>query len=340
MPAWQRVRFGAVPLDVLTPVPRRRRRRRHPLRRLAPFAGLVAIGAGAFAVWHFATTGNPESAAAQRPGAPAATTATGAAQQARPLHLLHGPPLLAGRLHRRILAPEAILVDAHSGDVLWAKRAHERRPIASLTKIMTATLALREVPWHRVITVSRSVTRVPLVREGLRAGEHVPAWKLFYAMLLYSGNDDAAQLAIASAGSRGAFLRQMNDEAQRLGLHDTHFTSVSGVVDEGNYSTAWDLAALTRYARRNPVFRRLVRRQRIEVSWAPPTNSKIYVNNNWLLREYPGANGVKTGFTHASGWCLAASATRQGRTLIAIVLDSPNMYADAKKLLDFGFSQG
>ncbi len=327
-----------MPLDVLTPVRRRRRRRRFRLQRLAPFAALVAIGAGAFAVWHFTTAGHPDPAAAGPPGTPATTPVHSAARRARPLRLLHGPPLLAGRLHGRVLAPEAILVDAHTGDVLWAKRAHERRPVASLTKIMTATLALREVPWHRVITVARSVTRVPLVREGLRTGERVPAWKLFYAMLLYSGNDDAAQLAIASAGSQRAFLRQMNEEAQRLGLHDTHFTSPSGVVDEGNYSTAWDLAALTRYARRNPVFRRIVRRQRIEVSWAPPTNSKIYVNNNWLLREYPGANGVKTGYTHASGWCLAASATRQGRTLIAIVLDSPNMYADAKKLLDFGFS--
>ena len=106
---------------------------------------------------------------------------------------------------------------------------HERRKIASLTKIMTATLALREVPWQSTITVDRSVTRVPLVREGLRTGEHVKAWKLFYSLLLYSGNDDANQLAISSAGYVHAFVRQMNAEARRLGLHDTHFTSPSGV---------------------------------------------------------------------------------------------------------------
>jgi D-alanyl-D-alanine carboxypeptidase (penicillin-binding protein 5/6) len=183
------------------------------------------------------------------------------------------------------------------------------------------------------------VTRVPLLREGLRTGEHVPAWKLFYALLLYSGNDDAAQLAISVAGSVHRFLRRMNDEARRLGLRDTHFRSPSGVIDKGNYSTPWDLAALTRYARRDRRFRRLVRTKQIEVPWAPPTNSKIYVNNNWLLREYRGANGVKTGYTRASGWCLAASATRRGRTLIAVVLDSPNMYADAKRLFDLGFSE-
>ncbi len=229
-------------------------------------------------------------------------------------------------------------MDAHTGRVLWAKRPHQRRPVASLTKIMTATLALREVPWHEVVTVDRSVTRVPLVREGLRTGEHVPAWKLFYSLLLYSGNDDANQLAISSAGSVHAFLRQMNDKAHALGLRDTHFRSPSGVVDQDSYSTAWDVAALTRYARRNARFRRLVRTKRIEVSWAPPTNSKIYVNNNYLLRVYHGANGVKTGFTTKSGWCLVASATRHGRTLIAVVLDSANIYADAKALLDLGFS--
>ena len=204
---------------------------------------------------------------------------------------------------------------------------------------MTATLALRAVPWQSTVTVARSVTRVPLVREGLRTGERVKAWKLFYSLLLYSGNDDANELAISSAGSVHAFLRQMNDEAHALGLHDTHYTSPSGVRDHGNYSTPWDLAALTRYAFENPRFDRLVRTKRIQVRWSAPTNSKIYLNNNFLLSEYRGANGVKTGYTHEAGWCLVASATRHGRRLIAVVLDSPNMYADATRLLNLGFSR-
>src|SRR5581483_3334930 len=103
------------------------------------------------------------------------------------------------------------------------------------------------------------------------------------------GNDDATQLAISSAGTIHGFLRQMNAEARRLGLRDTHYTSPSGVIDKGNYSTAWDLAALTRYALRDPRFRAVVRRKQIRVGWAPPTNWKLYVNNNWLLREYRGA---------------------------------------------------
>jgi len=308
---------------------------------------LVVLAAAAAGVWF----GRREATSTQRPALslhpartqPATRTTTPHSEQKPqrsqpPPRLLYGTPLLAGS-HVRVRAPAAILVNADTGRVLWAERPHQRRKIASLTKIMTATLALREVPWESKITVARSVTRVPLVREGLRTGEHVKAWKLFYALLLFSGNDDANQLAISSAGTVHAFLREMNDEARRLGLRDTHYTSPSGIRDHGNYSTPWDLAALTRYAFRNPRFNRLVRTKLIHVRWAAPTNSKIYVNNNYLLRMYTGANGVKTGYTSESGWCLVASARRHGKRLIAVVLDSPNMYADARRLLNLGFAR-
>jgi D-alanyl-D-alanine carboxypeptidase len=190
---------------------------------------------------------------------------------------------------------------------------------------------------HDVVTVDKTVPRVPLVREGLRAGERVEAWKLFYAMLLYSGNDDALALAIAAGGNKPTFIRQMNAEAVKLGLHDTHFVSPSGVVDVDNYSSAWDLAALTRVAMRNARFRNIVRTHVMHVGWAAPTFSKIYINNNRLIGTYPGATGVKTGYTHKAGPCLVASATRGGVSLIAVVLDSPDMYTDTKRLLNFGF---
>jgi D-alanyl-D-alanine carboxypeptidase len=331
-----------VSLDVLTPVAPRRRRRRYRGRRVL-LVLLVVLAAAVAGVWF----GRREATADQHPALPVhpvrtqpvtPTVAHSDPKPQRPTRLLYGAPLLAGA-HVRVRAPAAILVNADTGRVLWAQRPHQRRKIASLTKIMTATLALQAVPWESTVTVARSVTRVPLVREGLRTGEHVKAWKLFYALLLYSGNDDANQLAISSAGSVHAFLRKMNDEAHWLGLHDTHYTSPSGIRDHGNYSTPWDLAALTRYAFRDPRFNRLVRTKEIHVRWAAPTNSKIYVNNNYFLREYTGANGVKTGYTTESGWCLVASAKRHGKRLIAVVLDSPNMYADARRLLNLGFSR-
>jgi serine-type D-Ala-D-Ala carboxypeptidase (penicillin-binding protein 5/6) len=255
-----------------------------------------------------------------------------------PEHLLSDANLVHHVFSPPLSTPAAIVVDAGSGRVLWQRRPHERRKVASLTKIMTALLALRKLGPNDIVTVDKSVPRVPLVREGLRAGERVRAWKLFYSMLLYSGNDDALALAIAAGGDKWTFVHEMNDEARRLGLHDTHFISPSGVVDRDNYSSAWDMAALTRVALRNERFDRVVRTKIIHVPWSAPTYSKVYVNNNLMLRSYPGANGVKTGYTHKSGPCLVVSATRHGRTLIAVVLDDPNMYADATRLLTFGFA--
>jgi D-alanyl-D-alanine carboxypeptidase len=215
---------------------------------------------------------------------------------------------------------------------------HARLPVASTTKIMTALLAMRRLKPHDIVTVDKSVPRVPLVREGLRAGERVQAWKLFYSLLLFSGNDDALALAIAAAGDKWTFIHEMNAEAKKLGLADTHFSSPSGVRDLDNYSSAWDLAALTRVAMRNARFQRIVRTRVEHVKWSAPTYAKIYVNNNRLLDTYRGANGVKTGYTHKAGPCLVASATRGGVTLIAVVLNSPDMYADTRRLLDFGFA--
>jgi D-alanyl-D-alanine carboxypeptidase (penicillin-binding protein 5/6) len=323
---------------------RRRRRYRYNLRPLVPVV-LVALTAFLVGAWAGTRGSGPDarSAAADTPlaGAPAgqASAPPTPKPEVKPQRLLSGPPLLAGRLPARLAASAAILVDAKTGRVLWSLHPHQRRPIASTTKIMTALLALRKLAPRDVVTVDRKATRVPLVREGLRAGEKVQAWKLFHALLLYSGNDDALALAIAAGGgtNKWPFIRRMNAEAKRLGMRDTHYTTPSGVIDDGNYSSAWDLAALTRVAMRDARFRKIVATKRIRVPWAAPTYSKIYVNNNRLLSLYRGATGVKTGYTHKAGWCLVSSATRGEVSLIAVVLDSGNIYADTKKLLDLGF---
>jgi D-alanyl-D-alanine carboxypeptidase len=329
-------------LPVLEPVHRRRRRRRRHARRLDLLVlGILLLAAAAAVFWRVFASGGGSSAPPPRPTRPRTVLVTRhQARQARQVRLLAAaPPLLHGGFDPLLGGRSAVLVDASSGRVLWTLRPHLRLPIASTTKIMTATLVLQHLPLHRIVRIGPTVPRVPLVREGLRTGERVPAWKLMYGLLLYSGNDDALALAIATAGSRPAFLSMMNREARLLGLHDSHFTSPSGVIDDGNFSSAWDLAALGRYALRDPRFRRIVRTRRIEVPWAPPTYSKIYVNKNRLLTLYPGTIGIKTGWTTRAGPCIVAAATRRGVTLIAVVLDSPRLYNDAARLLNRGFAQ-
>jgi D-alanyl-D-alanine carboxypeptidase len=332
--------------------PRGRKHYRYRLRRLTPLAFAIGVAglAGAWAGSHQSSTSLAAAAsppAAKRHVAPVAAKPKAVVHRravakpkvaAAPERLLVGGSMISHTFSPRLLGASAVLVDGKTGRVLWAKHAHERRHVASTTKIMTALLALRALRPQEIVTVDKSVPRVPLVREGLRAGERVEAWKLFYSMLLYSGNDDALALAIAAGGDKWTFIRSMNSEAKRLGLHDTHFSTPSGVRDADNYSSAWDLAALTRVAMRNPRFRQIVDTRVQHVSWSAPTYAKIYVNNNRLLGTYRGANGVKTGYTHKAGPCLVASATRGGTSLIAVVLDSPNMYDDARRLLDFGFA--
>jgi D-alanyl-D-alanine carboxypeptidase (penicillin-binding protein 5/6) len=318
--------------SVLTKVERRPRRRRR-----APFALLVIAalaGAGALAFRHFDTHTTPAAAA---PPPPKAAPVHHEAAPLKPPKLLtavrplHGRPVVSAR--------SAILVDADTGRVIWEKAANRRRPIASTTKIMTATLVLEHLPLDTVVKVPPAAVRTPLVREGLRRNERVPAWKLLNGLLIFSGNDDAYALAAATAGSKPRFVKLMNEKARQLGLRDTHYTSVSGVVDKGNYSTAWDLAALARYAMRDARFRRTVGTKIAHVKWSAPTFRKVYVNKNQLLRAYRGADGVKTGWTTLAGHCLVASAHRGGHRLIAVLLHSVDPYRDARRLLNFGFKR-
>jgi serine-type D-Ala-D-Ala carboxypeptidase (penicillin-binding protein 5/6) len=239
----------------------------------------------------------------------------------------------------KVKAPVAIVIDSGSGEVLYAKRPYMRRPIASTTKIMTAVVAMSHLRPGDVVRVPREATRVEEYREGLKKGERVPVWKLLYGLLLVSGNDTAVTLAVAAGGTREHFISLMNEKARRLGLRHTHFRSASGLIDEGNYSTAWDLAALARYALRDPRFRSIVATKHKRVWWRPPTRAKLYENHNKLLWRYPGADGVKTGWTTKAGPCLVASAHRHGIGLISVVLDSPDLYGDTIKLLNYGFAQ-
>ncbi len=296
--------------------------------------GAIAALGTAGAAWQFWPSEGPgavEPAAAKAPRVPTRKAVHAPAASILALRR----PLARGI---RIGAPAGVLADAGDGTVLWAKRPNLRLPIASTTKIMTAVVALSRLRGRDVVVVDPSVPRVAPFKEGLRARERVKAWKLFYSLLLYSGNDDALALAIAAGGTRARFVAMMNEKARALGLHNTHFRGPSGLIDRDNYSTAWDLAALARFAMWNPRFRAMVRTRVKRVPWAAPTYAKVYVNHNHLLGSYRGADGIKTGWTTRSKHCLVASAHRGRVRLIAVVLGSPDAYKDVRKLLNYGFA--
>lgn len=232
-----------------------------------------------------------------------------------------------------VTAAAAVLMDAASGQVLWAKNACQPRPPASTTKIMTALLALEGGKLDRVVTVSEHAAAVGESSMHLFAGEKLTLEQLLYGALLRSGNDACVAIAEHIAGSEGNFVLLMNQKARELGASGTRFRNPNGLPAQGHLSSAYDLALLTRYAFQNPVFNRIVSTR------VKDLGGRYYFNNtNRLLWSYQGADGVKTGTTNAAGKCLVASATREGRRLITVVLHSDDRYADTMNLLDYGFN--
>ena len=231
-----------------------------------------------------------------------------------------------------------ILVDLDSGEVLWSRNPLEPLPIASLTKVMTALIVVDRLSPQAKTRISKSATKFRGSGVGvLPRGKKVPVEALLAGMLLPSGNDAAVALAEAISGSDRRFARLATRRARQLELGCTAFTDSYG-LRAGHRSCAADLAAMTRLAMEQPRIARLVRRTRVNVPF-PIKGRRLDVSTtNPLLREgFPGTIGLKTGYTERAGHCLIAVVRRGGRTLAAIVLDSPNTRAQAKRLLIAGF---
>jgi serine-type D-Ala-D-Ala carboxypeptidase (penicillin-binding protein 5/6) len=234
-----------------------------------------------------------------------------------------------------------VLFDVRTGRVLWARDPSRVLPIASLTKMMTAlVVAAHAGPQARVL-----ITRDALHYTGsgvglLPKGKHVSLTALLYGLLLPSGNDAAIALADHVAGRQSHFIALMNQRAQALGLSCTHFTSVSGIVDQGNHSCAQDLALIAHELLKDQLLASIVG-SRSAILPFPIKGGKLYLYNNnpLLVLRYPGADGVKTGFTDAAGQCLVATA-RRGRTWLGVVLlHSGDTSTQAQQLLNAGFAK-
>lgn len=236
----------------------------------------------------------------------------------------------------RVAAASVALVDLGGGRILWSREAGERRPIASLTKIMTVLLALESARLDDVVTVSERATAESGSLLGLIPGERISLEDLLYGLLLQSSNDGAIALAEHVEGSVERFVRRMNRRARQLGLRDTRFFSPHGLDDRG-YSTARDLAALTTEAFTHPAFVRIAR-TKLRVIPAPEGEPRRIQSRNAMLWLYEGSLGVKTGFTSAAGFSLVAAAERDGRRFAAVVLGGPEaVFSDAAAVLDHGF---
>ena len=234
-----------------------------------------------------------------------------------------------------INAIAGLVMDAKSGRVLYEKNGYTRRPMASTTKIMTATLAIEKGNLDDIVVVSKKAADTWGSDISLKTGEKLTLRELLYGLMLNSGNDAAVAIAEHIGGSVEEFSKMMNKKAKELGCSNTSFSSPHGLDMPDHYTTAYELALITRYALKNPTFSKIVSTKNMNIS------GRGLNNTNEMLGVYPGVNGVKTGYTGLAGRCLVTSATRNNLQVISVVLGSPTRNARAqssKVLLDYTFN--
>lgn len=241
-----------------------------------------------------------------------------------------GPP--------HVSAEAAALIDVASGRILFQKNGDKKMRIASLTKTMTAIVAIEEGNMQDVIEIPQEAVGVEGSSIYLRKGERLTLEELLYGLMLRSGNDAATAIAIHIGGSVQGFAYMMNEKAAMIGMTHTNFMNPHGLDDSNmHYSTANDMVKLSAYALKNPTFRQIVSTKIKSISWEGENWDRRLQNKNKLLHLYQGADGVKTGYTKLAKRCLASSATRGGRQLAAITLNAPDDWNDSMRLMDWGF---
>lgn len=248
-------------------------------------------------------------------------------------------PSVATAQGPQIEARSWALIDAHSGDVLVSHAAKRHLPIASTTKLMTAYVVLHELPLDRVVRAAPYEAEYGESLLGLRPGQRISVRDLLYGLILRSGNDAAYDLALAAAGSERRFVAEMNRYAAALGLTDTHYANPIGLDQPGNYSSAADLATLTRHLLAIPAFAKIADARSAVLRSVHPRRRITTINE--LLRMAPWVTGVKTGHTFGALYVLVGSGQREGVKLISVAVGAPtdeDRFSDNIDLLDYGFS--
>ena len=232
------------------------------------------------------------------------------------------------------------VLETSDGETLWSRAADAERAMASTTKIMTAVVVLEQVEnLDEVIIVPAKAVRIGESGVGIKAGEQQSVRDLLAAMLVHSANEAAMALALYVGGSQEGFADLMNEKAEALSLEHSQFKNPHGLDESGHHTSAADLATLARYAMRDQVFRDMVGLDEVRIP--APTGQRVIETSNKLLDRYDGANGVKTGWTDDAGYCVVASAERDGIELVAVVLGARSeseRFNEAEQLLDWGFA--
>jgi D-alanyl-D-alanine carboxypeptidase (penicillin-binding protein 5/6) len=238
-----------------------------------------------------------------------------------------------------VLARSWALIDARTGEVITAKNGRKELPIASTTKLMTAWVALQELPLGKIVRAQPYEAEYGESLMGLRAGQRISIRDLLYGLILRSGNDAAHTLAVEVAGSPRKFVAEMNRYAAALGLADTHYANPIGLDQKGNYSSARDLATLTQHLLRVPAFAKIADSRSAELTSVRPKR-RIHTIDQ-LLEMAPWITGVKTGHTWGARYVLVGSGRRKGVELIAVSIGAPTdetRFSDDLELLEYGFS--
>ncbi|SHH48025.1 D-alanyl-D-alanine carboxypeptidase (penicillin-binding protein 5/6) [Caloranaerobacter azorensis DSM 13643] len=232
-------------------------------------------------------------------------------------------------------AKSSILMEVNTGRILFSYNPHIKLPMASTTKIMTALIAIEYGNLDDIVTIKKNSVGIEGSSIYLKEGETLTLRDLLYGLMLRSGNDAAMAIAEHIGGTVDNFVKLMNEKAKELGAINTNFTNPHGLHDANHYTTAYDLALITREALKKKEFRDIVKSK----LWIADRDiNKYFYNKNKTLWQYEGGDGVKTGYTKRAGRCLVSSATKNGMQLIAIVLDDYSWFNDCYKLLDYGFS--
>ena len=234
-------------------------------------------------------------------------------------------------------AVSAIVIETSGNTVIYEKNAYKRMPMASTTKIMTALCAIEAGNIDRTVTVDDRAVGIEGSSIYLANNERLTIRELLYGLMLNSGNDAAMAIACAVSGSPEEFAVLMNQTAQRIGAKNTNFENPSGLDGKNHYTTAYDLAIITSYAMKIPVFKQIVSTYKKTIPNGDKDYDRQLKNHNKLLNMYEGCTGVKTGYTKKCGRCLVSSAKRDNVELVAVTLNDGDDWNDHIKMLDYGF---